>query len=307
VRPYGGEDRSPGVGERPRAARPYAVDDIRISIIGAAKESRGLLLFRSMEDFLALGSLSLGRDESGSREDPDWILISLSFDSRRDHPASMLKESDREGWPVAGRGAYPTVFTIRPGGPEPSSDAEVRLVTACTAAFVEFFRRHGDELDSPDFPSISESHTVEEGVTVTLTPQFLEPAGEADFEDDDQLALFAGPRPEVGRNDPCPCGSGRKYKKCHLDADREAGGDPTRAAEIAALMIATKNAHYERWIDDSIPALGGKSPREMARTRRGKEKVKVLLQQIRDTESSVPPEHRFDVRRLYRELGIDVD
>ena len=22
--------------------------------------------------------------------------------------------------------------------------------------------------------------------------------------------------PKVGRNDPCPCGSGRKYKKCHL-------------------------------------------------------------------------------------------
>ena len=23
------------------------------------------------------------------------------------------------------------------------------------------------------------------------------------------------PSPEVGRNDPCPCGSGKKYKKCH--------------------------------------------------------------------------------------------
>ena len=22
-------------------------------------------------------------------------------------------------------------------------------------------------------------------------------------------------QPRVGRNDPCPCGSGRKYKKCH--------------------------------------------------------------------------------------------
>ena len=22
--------------------------------------------------------------------------------------------------------------------------------------------------------------------------------------------------PRVGRNDPCPCGSGKKYKKCHL-------------------------------------------------------------------------------------------
>ena len=21
--------------------------------------------------------------------------------------------------------------------------------------------------------------------------------------------------PKVGRNDPCPCGSGRKYKRCH--------------------------------------------------------------------------------------------
>jgi uncharacterized protein YecA (UPF0149 family) len=24
-----------------------------------------------------------------------------------------------------------------------------------------------------------------------------------------------GTVPEVGRNDPCPCGSGKKYKKCH--------------------------------------------------------------------------------------------
>ncbi len=24
----------------------------------------------------------------------------------------------------------------------------------------------------------------------------------------------------TGRNDPCPCGSGRKYKKCHLSEDQ---------------------------------------------------------------------------------------
>jgi preprotein translocase subunit SecA len=33
-----------------------------------------------------------------------------------------------------------------------------------------------------------------------------------------QAAKAAGPRrdaPKVGRNDPCPCGSGKKYKKCH--------------------------------------------------------------------------------------------
>ena len=27
--------------------------------------------------------------------------------------------------------------------------------------------------------------------------------------------------PKVGRNDPCPCGSGKKYKKCHGREDDE--------------------------------------------------------------------------------------
>ncbi|MGE5550546.1 MAG: SEC-C metal-binding domain-containing protein [Bacteroidota bacterium] len=30
---------------------------------------------------------------------------------------------------------------------------------------------------------------------------------------------------KAGRNDPCPCGSGKKYKKCCLNADRERTAD----------------------------------------------------------------------------------
>jgi preprotein translocase subunit SecA len=30
-----------------------------------------------------------------------------------------------------------------------------------------------------------------------------------------RLDAGGGSVPEVGRNDPCPCGSGKKYKKCH--------------------------------------------------------------------------------------------
>ncbi|HTR97905.1 MAG TPA: SEC-C metal-binding domain-containing protein, partial [Candidatus Acidoferrales bacterium] len=30
-------------------------------------------------------------------------------------------------------------------------------------------------------------------------------------------------RPRVGRNDPCPCGSGKKYKKCHMPIDEGVG------------------------------------------------------------------------------------
>jgi uncharacterized protein YecA (UPF0149 family) len=33
--------------------------------------------------------------------------------------------------------------------------------------------------------------------------------------DDAKVTTFRHDQPKVGRNDPCPCGSGKKYKKCH--------------------------------------------------------------------------------------------
>jgi preprotein translocase subunit SecA len=36
-----------------------------------------------------------------------------------------------------------------------------------------------------------------------------------------QAPVHVGPR--VGRNDPCPCGSGKKYKKCHMPIDQGVG------------------------------------------------------------------------------------
>jgi preprotein translocase subunit SecA len=33
--------------------------------------------------------------------------------------------------------------------------------------------------------------------------------------DDAEVKTVRRDEPKVGRNDPCPCGSGKKYKKCH--------------------------------------------------------------------------------------------
>ena len=33
--------------------------------------------------------------------------------------------------------------------------------------------------------------------------------------DDAAVKQMRRDEPKVGRNDPCPCGSGKKYKKCH--------------------------------------------------------------------------------------------
>jgi hypothetical protein len=55
----------------------------------------------------------------------------------------------------------------------------------------------------------------------------------------------------AGRNDDCPCGSGKKYKKCHLRADEEAASKAlaesnaakTKAAEAGAAEEAGHEGH----------------------------------------------------------------
>ncbi len=40
--------------------------------------------------------------------------------------------------------------------------------------------------------------------------------------------------PKVGRNDPCPCGSGKKYKHCHMRSDQAAARGKKRRSKAAA-------------------------------------------------------------------------
>jgi hypothetical protein len=58
---------------------------------------------------------------------------------------------------------------------------------------------------------------------VASDPSELVPFYPTDFEDDelDDLPLepYVREGRKIGRNEPCPCGSGKKYKKCCLDAD----------------------------------------------------------------------------------------
>ena len=46
--------------------------------------------------------------------------------------------------------------------------------------------------------------------------KFLKPLPSEPFKADQSNArvIDSGTRTKVGRNDPCPCGSGKKYKKC---------------------------------------------------------------------------------------------
>jgi hypothetical protein len=55
---------------------------------------------------------------------------------------------------------------------------------------------------------------------------------------------------EVGRNAPCPCGSGRKFKKCCLGKAGTAPGAFTRGERESALTGLARFAHREEFEDE---------------------------------------------------------
>ncbi len=43
--------------------------------------------------------------------------------------------------------------------------------------------------------------------------------------------------PKIGRNDPCPCGSGKKYKHCHLPIDEAAQAEQRRLRQAVDTLL----------------------------------------------------------------------
>ena len=54
--------------------------------------------------------------------------------------------------------------------------------------------------------------------------------------------------PNIGRNDPCPCGSGKKFKKCHLGREDELGIEKMERLpeSIARKITSLPEASYGR-------------------------------------------------------------
>lgn len=58
------------------------------------------------------------------------------------------------------------------------------------------------------------------------------------------------------------------------------------------------------WLDESIPALGGLTPREAAADKRKHKALELLLREVEYNENRLPISERFDVRRLRSTLGM---
>jgi hypothetical protein len=79
-------------------------------------------------------------------------------------------------------------------------------------------------------------------------------------------------------------------------------------AAMAEALNRIKEAHYRRTLDEPVPMLGNRTPRECARTKPGRKKLANWIKEIENSElrqaagSGVPP---HDVGWMWRELGVD--
>ena len=203
-----------------------------LSIIGQLDESRGVLIFPSLHGFeqfreaaqtgaVERGSLALGTE-----------LLSLTFKPAAELPPSMRREAMEHSWPVESADAYPLVAHRDPDGrPRPLVERDVRIATACALSLSAFFAKYAASFASDTFAPVCESYFDADDLEVRFTVPY---EAFADFELTESAepelvggewpdALLEPPtepfRPRAGRNEPCPCGSGRKYKKCHLATD----------------------------------------------------------------------------------------
>jgi preprotein translocase subunit SecA len=59
------------------------------------------------------------------------------------------------------------------------------------------------------------AETIEERASQVANVTYTHPNEDGSVSQERDAATAAAAVPKVGRNDPCPCGSGKKYKQCH--------------------------------------------------------------------------------------------
>lgn len=191
------------------------VDGACLSVIGALGEHFGIVLFPSFAGWEAFSEVE-PPEHPGDPIDLGTGYLSLSFERGADLPDAMRREVASHAWPVDGPNAYPRVeCRDRDGMLRPLVERDVRIISACATSFSAFCIKHRHLFERGSGAPVCESYSDADDLTVRFTVPY---DAYSLFEIEESPTHTAVPL-RVGRNAPCPCGSGKKYKKCCLGAD----------------------------------------------------------------------------------------
>ena len=80
--------------------------------------------------------------------------------------------------------------------------------------------------------------------------------------------------------------------------------EPERTPEIQALEAELMQRHWDAWIDTKVPALGNRTPRQAAKTPKGRERLEALLSDFARAGEQRSSTFQPDLADLRRRLGL---
>jgi hypothetical protein len=85
---------------------------------------------------------------------------------------------------------------------------------------------------------------------------------------------------------------------------RPTEAEPPPSPELDAAMREFRERHLREWLDESIPLLGGLTPREAAQRPRARAQLELLVEEMEQQEAREPERTRIDLRWLRSDLGL---
>jgi len=130
----------------------------------------------------------------------------------------------------------------------------------------EYFRRAADCLQDGHYYRVKEIEQAKEAILTNLE-ELRSMLGMEEEEAANQPSTGILKKEKVGRNAPCPCGSGKKYKKCCLPKERAQGAGKTSATPTELglrdqLLTFARNARYKKEFEKAYSLFWRKTFRE---------------------------------------------
>ena len=214
------------------------------SVMGAAGQEFGVALYDEPGSIRRVAALMA---EGRMKETRHVSALAVTFDEEPAWAATALDGA-------FGLPRLPVPIQVRKGKGGPATTEELLDAAALLQAVVE--------LSGPDDAEHAEVTVEAGGRAITARVALPDEDGEP-IEDLAEPMLVPEPIPATGRsktprNAPCPCGSGRKYKKCHLAEEeaREAAargtGQEAEEARAHARRLAERDPIHA--LDERITA-----------------------------------------------------
>ena len=192
------------------AGQPMAAADVLDAVVLLDDLALGALLTQNVSgDRVKALVAAVERDDTTDERDALALYLAATFRKRKPPPARLLALVRTH----ARRGASTACGELLVAAAVALEDDEVRKVVG--ESFPDVSPRQALEAVAP-IRAVMDRPILDE------LPDFAPPSLAAPIP-------LRRTEPKPGRNDPCPCGSGKKYKKCCQDKDAVAAADPEAA------------------------------------------------------------------------------